>query len=72
MKHNEQVRNDVIFQLEKQKNHNAMTYEQKYFDEAIRNNLITFDNIQKLQQAKEMITHLVVCWTIIISKAIKR
>ena len=33
---------------------------QNFFDQAVRNDLITYDHI-RLQQVKEMITQLVVC-----------
>ena len=49
-----------------------MIDEQNIFDQSVRKNLITYDSIKKLQQVKEMITQLVVCWTIIISKTIIR
>ena len=39
-----------------------------FFDQTVRNNLITCDSVQKLKQIQEMITQLVVCWIIIISK----
>ena len=41
---------------------------QDIFDQPVRNNLITHDNIKKLQQVKEMITQLVVCNTVILLK----
>ena len=34
---------------------------QNLFDQPLRNNLITYDNIQKLQLVKEIITQLDVC-----------
>ena len=40
---------------------------QNLFDQSIRKNLITYDNIQKFQQVKVMIIQLVVSWTMIIS-----
>ena len=46
-------------------NYNVTTDEQNFFSEPIRINLITFE---KLQQGKEMITQLVVGWTIIVPK----
>ena len=49
-----------------------MINRQNFFDQPVRNNLIAHNSIQKLQQVKEMITQLVVCWTIIISKTIRR
>ena len=36
----------------------------KFFDQPVRNNLITYDNIKKFVQ-------LVVCWTIIVSKNVR-
>ena len=44
---------------------------QKCFDQPVRNDLITTSQ-EKLQQVKEMIIQLVVCWTTIISKNIVR
>ena len=41
---------------------------QDIFDQLVRNNLITHDNIKKLQQVKEMIIQLVVCNTVILLK----
>ena len=41
-----------------------------FFDQTVRNNLITCDSVQKLKQIQEMITQLVVCWIIIISKTV--
>ena len=49
------------------KNYNVMIDGQNLFDQSIRKNLITYDNIQKFQQVKVMITQLVVSWTMIIS-----
>ena len=49
-----------------------MINRQNFFDQPVRNNLIAHNRIQKLQQVKEMITQLVVCWTTIISKTIRR
>ena len=54
------------------KNYNVMINGQNFFDQPVRNNLIAHNSIHKLQQVKEMITQLVVCWTIIISKTIRR
>ena len=45
-----------------------MTEGQNFFDHPVRNNLIIYVSFEKLKQAKEMITQLVVCWTIITSK----
>ena len=45
---------------------------QNFFDELVRNNLIAYDTIQKLQQIKEIVTKLIVCWTIITSNTIIR
>ena len=47
-----------------------MIYRQKFFDQPVRNNLITYDNKQKILTRQEIITQLVVCWNIIISKYI--
>ena len=41
---------------------------QDIFDQPVINNLITNDNIKKLQQVEEMIIQLVVCNTVIILK----
>ena len=49
-----------------------MIDEQNFFDQSVRNNLITYDSILKLQQVKEVIAQLVVCKTIVISKNIIR
>ena len=46
------------------KNYNVMIDGKKVFDQAVRNNLITYDNIKKFVQ-------LVVCWTIIVSKNVR-
>ena len=54
------------------KKYNVMIDGQNFFDQPVRNNFITYDSIRKLQQVKKMITQLVVCWTIIISKTIIR
>ena len=57
MKHSDQVTNNIV---------NG----KNVFNQPVKNNLTTYDSIKKLQQVKEMITQLVVCWTIIISKTI--
>ena len=57
MKHSDQVTNNTVDG-------------KNVFNQPVKNNLTTYDSIEKLQQVKEMITQLVVCWTIIISKAI--
>ena len=44
-----------------------MIHGQNFFDQPVKNDLITCDNTQKLK-VKKMITELVVCFTIIISK----
>ena len=49
-----------------------MIDEQNFFDQPTRNDLTTYDNIQKMQQVKEMIMHVIVCWTVIILKTIIR
>ena len=46
MKYKEQVTNNIIFQLEKYKN--MLINGQNFFDQPVRNNLITYDNIQKI------------------------
>ena len=50
--------------------YNVMINGQNFFDQSLRNNLITYDGIQKFQQVQGIITQLVVCWIIIISKTI--
>ena len=64
------------FQTREIKHYNVMIDGGNFFDQPIRNNLIIFENnltiFEKLQQVKEMIMQLVVCWTIIISKNIIR
>ena len=40
--------------------YNVMIDGKKFFVKPVKNNLITYDNIQKLQLVKEMITKLVV------------
>ena len=57
MKHSDQVTNNIVDG-------------KNVFNQPVKNNLTTYDSIKKLQQVKEMITQLVVCWTIIISKTI--
>ena len=52
------------------KEYNVMIDGESFFDQSVENNLRTYDSIQKLQQVKEMIIQLVVCWTIIISNTI--
>ena len=52
--------------------YNVMINGQNFFDQSVRNYLITYDGIQKLQQVKGITTQLVVCWIIIISKTILR
>ena len=54
------------------KNYNIMIDGQNFFDHPVRNNLITYGSVRKIIKVKEMITQLVVCWTIIISKTIIR
>ena len=47
--------------------------EKTNFDQPVKNDMRTYDNIRKIvTQVNEMITQLVVCWTIIISKTIIR
>ena len=38
------------------------------FDQPVKNELRTYNNIQKIQLVKEMIIQLVVCYIILISK----
>ena len=45
-----------------------MTDGQNVFDQTVRDKLITYDGIKKMQQVNETITQLVVCFTLIISK----
>ena len=54
------------------KNYNVMIDGQNFFDQPIRNNLITFDNIRKIATGQGDAYKPVVCWTIIISKTIIR
>ena len=43
----------------------------KFFDQPVKCNLRTYDNVRKIAIGQgKMITLLVVCWTIIISKII--
>ena len=49
-----------------------MTDRQNIFDEAVKNDLMIYHNIQMLQQVKEMIEKLFVYWIISISKKIVR
>ena len=54
----------------REKKYTVMIGGQNFFDQPIRNNLITYGNIWKiLQIIKAMITQLIVFWTIIISKS---
>ena len=43
------------------KDYNVMINGENVFDQPIENNKVTFENIRKLLQVKEMITQLVVC-----------
>ena len=45
---------------------------QNFFDQPVRNDLITYGSIRKIATAQGDITQLVVCWTIIISKTVIR
>ena len=38
-----------------------------FFDQPVKSDIRTYDNIRKLQQVKDMITQLLICWIIIIS-----
>ena len=49
------------------KDYNVMTDAKNVFDKPAKINMTTYNNIQKLQQFKDMITKLVVCWIMIIS-----
>ena len=48
MKNREQVKNDITFRLEEITNYNVMIDGQKFFDQPLRNDLITHDNILKI------------------------
>ena len=43
-----------------------MVDRQSFFDPPVRNDLITYDVFEKLQQIKQMIMQLVVCYAVII------
>ena len=43
---------------------------QNFFNQPIKNDLRAYDNVEKMQLVKEMITLLFFSWTIIISKII--
>ena len=50
-----------------------MIDEKDFFHQPVKRNIRTYDNIlKKLQQVKEMITQLVVCKVLNISKNIKK
>ena len=49
------------------KDYNVMIDAKNVFDKPAKINMTTYNNIQKLQQFKDMITKLVVCWIMIIS-----
>ena len=49
-----------------------MIYGQNFVDQPVRNNLITYNNIQKVATGSEMIIRVVVCQTMIIFKNITR
>ena len=51
--------------------YNVMVDGKNFFNQPVNNNMKTNDNIQKLQQVKEMIRQLVVSWTKFISKNIR-
>ena len=51
---------------------NVMFDGQNFFDQPVRYNLRIYDSIQNIAWLKEMITRLVLCWTIIISEIIIR
>ena len=56
MKHKEQVTKDTTF-----RRYNVRIDGQNFFDQPIRNNLITNDNIQKIAKGQGDITQLIVC-----------
>ena len=41
---------------------------QNFFDQPVKNDIKTCDNIQKIKIGQEYVTELVVCWTVIIPK----
>ena len=43
------------------KNYNVMINEENFFDQPTENNKVTYKNVIKLPQVKEMTTQLVVC-----------
>ena len=43
------------------KNYNVMINRENFFDQPIKDDKVTYENIKKLLQVKEMITRLVVC-----------
>ena len=43
------------------KNHNVIINGEKFFDQPIKDNKVTYENIRKVATSKEMITQLVVC-----------
>ena len=71
MNQNEEVTKDNLSTIEV-KDYNIMIDEQNLFDQPVRNDLITYDNIWKIATGQEDITQLVVCWTIIILNNIIR
>ena len=72
MKHKEEVTNNIFLQLKKIKNYNFRIDGQNFFDQPIRNDLKTLIIFEKFERVKVMVTQLVVCWTIFISKTIIR
>ena len=72
MKHKEEVTNNIFLQLKKIKNYNFKIDGQNFFDQPIRNDLKTLIIFEKFERVKVMVTQLVVCWTMFISKTIIR
>ena len=58
------VHTEYYFSEVEIKDYNVMTDGKNIFDQTIRSNMKTYDNIKKLEQVKMMITQLVVCWII--------
>ena len=47
-----------------------MIVRKSFFDQTVKTDMRTYDNIKKFQQVKKMITQLVVYWAILIAKNI--
>ena len=43
-----------------------------FFDQRVKNDKVTYEDIRKVYTVKKMITRLAVCWTIPISKNITK